>query len=88
MWFSNQCFGTSKDVRGEGIDGVGVSCIGDLDVSPFSSFVAYQFIFLLGAMEMVFKAWKGKSERDLWEGKQKQKKWVSKTCVSFTIKTN
>ena len=49
--------------------GVGVSCIGDLDVSTFSNFEADRFIFLLGAMEIVFKAWKGKSERDVWEGK-------------------
>ena len=29
--------------------GVGVSCIGDLDVSRFSNFVADRFSFLLGA---------------------------------------
>ena len=67
MWFSNQCLGTYKELRGEGMVEVGVSCIGDLDISPFSNFVADLFSFLLGAMEMVLKAWKGKSERDVWE---------------------
>ena len=65
MWFSNQCFGTSKEFIGEGMVGVGVSCIGDFHVSPFSNFVANQFSFVLGAMEMVLKPWKGKSERDV-----------------------
>ena len=52
--FSNQFYGTSKEFRGEGMVGVGVSCISDLDVSPFSNLVADLFSFLLGAMEMVW----------------------------------
>ena len=39
VWFSNQFLGTSKEVRGEGIDEVGVSCLGVFEVSPFSNFV-------------------------------------------------
>ena len=35
----NQFLGISKEVRGEGIVGVGVSCLGDFEVSPFSDFV-------------------------------------------------
>ena len=51
--------------------GVTGSVIGVLDDSPFSDFVTNLFIFLLGAMEMVFESLKERSENDGFESKSK-----------------
>ena len=53
---------TSKEVRGEGIDGVIGSSIGDFDDSPLSNFVEERVSFLLGAMERVFESLKKMSD--------------------------
>ena len=53
IWFSNYDFGTSTTLKGEGIDGVIGSSIGDFDDSPLSDFVEERVSFLLGAMERV-----------------------------------
>ena len=46
--------------RGEGIDGVGVSCLRDFEDSPFSDFVEEWVSFFLGAIEELFESMKGK----------------------------
>ena len=64
-------FGTSKDVRGEGMNEVGVSCIADFDVSPFSDFVEDRASFLLGAIEEQFKSLKRKERKGCMRENQK-----------------
>lgn len=59
IWFSNHDFGTSTTVKGEGINGVGVSDIGD-EVYPFSNFVDERVSFLLGAIDKCYESLKGK----------------------------
>lgn len=50
---SNHDFNTLTAVKGEGMHGIGVSCIGD-EVSPFSYFVEERVSFLLGAIDDCF----------------------------------
>ena len=60
IWFSNQFLGTSKEERGEGIVGFWVSSPGDFEDSSFLDLMKEKVNFLLGAMDVLLKAWKGK----------------------------
>ena len=48
-----------------GIDEVGVSCLGDFEVSPFSNFVDERVNFLLGTIDELFKTLKMKNQESL-----------------------
>ena len=73
-WFSNHDFGTTTSHKGEGIDGVIGSDIGNFDDSPFSDFMEDRVSFLLGAMERVFESLREMSDctvhkfRKVWNG--------------------
>ena len=58
VWFSNQFSGTSKEARGKGIVGFGVN----FENSRFLDFMEERVNFLLGAIDVLLKAWKGKEE--------------------------
>ena len=74
MWFSNQVLATSKEARGEGMDGLGVSSPGVFNDSPFSDLVEEWVIFLFDAMDEFLKSFRKegfvswKAKREGWKG--------------------